>query len=122
MLTPIRASVQDYNSLYKFSSDQYGGNIPIFKGRRRQYGSGFFGSLLKAIIPLGKKALPHVGRLVKGTVSDVIKGESLGKSLKKHGKKSVTGFVKDVLFKKSPPVKKKRKKKTQRKNVKKRKL
>ena len=111
MLTPIRASTQDYNSLYRFS-DQYGGagNIPIFRGRRRQYGSGFFGSLLKAVIPLGKKALPHVGRLIKGTVSDVIKGKSLGGSLKKHGKTSLKGFVKDVLFKKSPAKKRKKNK------------
>lgn len=74
-------------------ANQQGGAIIGFKGSRFQRGAGV-GSALKSffrlVLPLAKSAGKVIGRQVLSTgneiLSDVLKGEDIGKSVKKHGR------------------------------------
>jgi len=57
------------------------GGFPAKSGRGRHSGTGFFSFLKRFVVPLAKKALPHI----VGGISDVVKGDDPKDVLKRRG-------------------------------------
>jgi len=57
------------------------GGFPAKSGRGRHTGTGFFSFLKRFVVPLAKKALPHI----VGGISDVVKGDDPKDVLKRRG-------------------------------------
>lgn len=97
--------------------NSFQGGFPVIT--RRQRGSGFFSTLKRYLIPIGKAILPHAA----GMVGDVLGGETIGTSLRKRGRSAAKDTLQSVAStafgneenaapstkrrKKAPPIKKK---------------
>jgi len=84
----------------QYYSNQQGGLIIGFKGNRYQRGAGI-GNILKGlfrmVLPLAKTAGKVIGKqaLESGTdlLSDILKGDTVKSSLKRHGRQAVGKLV-----------------------------
>ena len=77
-----------------YSQPSYVGgiNFPVYAGSRRQAGgSGIFGMLKRAIVPVLKSSGKALGRQALGLVTDVagdvLQGRNFGQSIAEHGKR-----------------------------------
>ena len=80
-----------------YSQPSYVGgiNFPVYAGSRRQAGgSGIFGMLKRAIVPVLKSSGKALGRQALGLVTDVagdvLQGRNIGQSIAEHGKRRAT--------------------------------
>jgi hypothetical protein len=87
--------------------------ITRYRNHHHQEGHGIFGSIFGKMMRLGmpllkqtiKTARPHVARIAKNTLRDVLKGKSLSASLKSRSKQQLMNAFDDD----EPPRKRSRK-------------
>ncbi|RWR98440.1 hypothetical protein B4U79_14489, partial [Dinothrombium tinctorium] len=95
----IKINIKD-ETMDEFYIDQAGNGYPFFAGLRYQRGHGWFGRLFKGgVLPLiryvGKKALKTGSNVVK----DVLQGDDLATSTKKHIKTAIHEAADDAIDK-----------------------
>ena len=73
-------------------------------GLNRQRGSGFLSSLKRFVIPLAKRALPHV----VGAISDIASGGGVGESLKKRAADAGSDALHDIADRVAPSAKRRK--------------
>lgn len=75
-----------------------GQGLNFFQGVHAQRGSGFLADIFKDyVLPVVRKAAPHLFRGVAGVVSDVSKGQDVKKSIKRRGVKALRKTARSLL-------------------------